>query len=408
MSSKRALLIYVAVAASIFGAVWGASALTAETKRQVFGFVGVSAMPFAFADTEAVLAWLDCYRAGRDMRQPCDFGYSHFPLTYPKTWLALAALPIGWKHAWPVAVIMESLLFLVTVLLVLPYPRAAAWPALGALASPPLLLALERANTDIWVLLLLYLACVAGCWAGAALIVVAGTLKVYPVAALASILDDRKRTWVAVALAALLFAGFCVTPLANWSEVLGSNLAYLSTTSSFGHQVLPEILNDSLSKRGVRIEPLLRVGAIMIFLGLLISTPWLARCLPSAGALATERDRRLIICAMAMFLISFAVGRNYDYKHIHLLLAIPALSAIAAQRRWICLEGLFLALLLAALWLTYDGNHTASRATQELVEWLLVPLSGVLLVQNLPGRMRGWWGALPVKVRLFNIRAETY
>ena len=67
-------------------------------------------------------------------------------------------------------------------------------------------------------------------------------------------------------------------------------------------------------------------------------------------------------------------------------------EVIAARRGWICLEGLFLALLLAALWLTYDGAHTVWRATQELVEWLLVPLSGVLLVQNFPGRVRGWRG----------------
>jgi len=392
MSSKRALLIYVAVAASIFGAVWGASALTAETKRQVFRFVGVSAMPFAFADTEVVLAWLDCYRAGRDMRQPCDFGYSHLPLNYPKTWLALAALPIGWKHAWPVAVIMESLLFLVTVLLVLPYPRAAVWPTLGALASPPLLLALERANADVLIFLFLFGACLAGGWVASVLIAVAGALKIYPIAAVISIADNgRKRTWAAAALALVLFAGFCFTPLANWSGVVLQHTQ--SATSSFDHQVLPEILNESLSKRGVRIEPLLRVGAIVIFLGLLISTPWLAKHLPAAGAPATERDRRLIVCAMAVFLACFAMGHNYDYRHIHFLLAIPALSAIAAQRRWICLEGLFLALLLAALWLTYDGAHTACRATQELVEWLLVPLSGVLLVQNLPGRVRGSRGA---------------
>jgi hypothetical protein len=387
MSPKRALLIYVVIAGSIFGAVWGASALPAETKRQVFRFVGVSAMPFAFADTEAVLAWLDCYRAGRDMRLPCNVGFSNFPLNYPKTWLALAALPVAWNHTWPVAVITELLLFLVTVLLVRPYPKAAVWPMLGALASPPLLLALERANADILLFLFLFGACLAGGWVASALIAVAGALKIYPIAAAISIADGRKRTWAAAALALLLFAGFCFSPLANWSGVVLQHTQ--SANASFGHQVLPEILNESLSKRGVRIEPLLRVGAFVIFLALLISTPWVARCLPSAGAPVTERDRRLIVCAMAVFLACFAIGRNYDYRHIHFLLAIPPLSAIAAQRRWICLEGLFLALLLAALWLTYDGNHTASRATQELVEWLLVPLSGVLLVQNLPGRVRG-------------------
>lgn len=378
MPSRRALCVYVTVGALIVGAVWAGSALPADTKGWLFRLVGVPAMPFAFGDTEGTLAWLDCYRAGHDLSKRCTVGYSQFPLTYPRTWFVFAYTPLRWDHVWPVAIVTEVLFFVVTILLVRPYPKPAVWPMLAALGSPPVLLGLERANTDLLVFLMLFLACVVGGWLGSALIVLSSSLKIYPIAAVASILEERRRTWAAASLVLLLFAGFSFSPLANWDGVAGSNLQYLSANVSFGHQVLPTLLNDILSKRGVHLSPFLRWAGLVTFLGTVPVTFWLARRLPLSGDAVPECDRRLIVCAMAVFLACFAIGRSYDYKHVHFLLAIPALAAIAARRGWMCLEGLYLALLLCGLWLTHDLNYTLSRVMQEMVEWILVPLSGVV------------------------------
>lgn len=344
-------------------------------------------MPFAFADTEAVLAWLECYRAGRDLSLPCNVGYTHNPLNYPRTWLWLARLPISWDHTWHAAIAVELLFFTATLVLIWRYASVALFPMVAALASPPLLLALERANADILLFLFLFAACLLGEWFAGGLVALAGALKIYPIAAVASIIDARKRSWIAAASAVLLFGAFCLSPLANWEGVVGRHTQ--TAVSSFGHQVLPEILGETLAKRGVQIEKFLRISAVLVFAALLFVTAWLARFVPPTDVQVPERDRRLIVCSTAVFLGCFAMGYNYDYRHIHFLLAIPALSAIAARHRWICLEGLYVALILCALWLTYDYTHTISRATQELVEWMLVPLSGVLLLHYFPQKV---WG----------------
>lgn len=385
MSENRARLVYILIAATIIGSVWAASTLPGEQKKRFFDLVGVPAMPHPFVDTEAVLAWLECHRAGRDMALPCNVGYTRNPLNYPRTWLFLARSPISWDHTWHVAVIIEVLFFAATLVLIWPYPKAALLPMTAALASPPLLFALERANVDILLFLFLFLACLAGGWVAGGLITIAGTLKIYPIVAVVSIIDDRRRSWIPAALAVLLFGVFCLSPLANWQGVVGHHTQ--AAFSSFGHQVLPEFLGETLSKRGIKIEKLLRVSAVLIFAALMVVTSWLVHLVPSVGASESERDRRLIVCSMAVFLGCFAMGYNFDYRHIHCLLTIPALSAIASRHRWICLEGLYLALVLCGLWLTYDPHHTISRATQELVEWLLIPLSVVVGMRHIPVTM---------------------
>jgi hypothetical protein len=208
---------------------FGGVLLCFATWPQMFRLGGVNHLGAWFIDLYAILASCDALAAGLDPYLPNPLDVFGRPHVYSHWWLGLGRL--GFTRAdTPMLGFLLGAAFFVAAVFALRPRRWAEWVgALAVLCSPPVLLALERANNDLVVFVLLapVVPCllspsVAMRLCAVPLILAAAALKVYPLVALALLLagrdarDTRRLGWAAAGTArwfglvagGLIFAGF--------------------------------------------------------------------------------------------------------------------------------------------------------------------------------------------------------
>ncbi|MFI5336529.1 MAG: hypothetical protein ACHQ5A_07080 [Opitutales bacterium] len=159
-----------------------------------------------FLDSYAILASSDAVQQGLDPNLPNPLDVYNRPHRYSSWWLALGRLGLTRGDNFLFGVTLAGLLFVTGWLTLAPRsPGELAW-SLALLLSPPVLLAVNRANNDLVVFALLGLAL----WAGgkkpglqlsllAFSVVLATGLKFYPVVAagaLAAAALTRRHRWL--------------------------------------------------------------------------------------------------------------------------------------------------------------------------------------------------------------------
>lgn len=195
---------------------FGGVLLCFATWPQMFRLSGVNHLGAWFIDLYAILASCDALAAGLDPYLPNPLDVFGRPHVYSHWWLGLGRL--GFTRAdTPMLGFLLGAAFFVAAVFALRPSRWAEWVgAVAVLCSPPVLLALERANNDLVVFVLLapVVPCllspsVAVRLCAVPLILAAAALKVYPLVALALLLagrdarDTRRIGWVAGLLLAV-------------------------------------------------------------------------------------------------------------------------------------------------------------------------------------------------------------
>jgi len=288
--------------------------------------------PLPLFDLEGVLSWRDCYLRGLDVMSvnPCDpqgrlSNYS--PLFY--------LLPTGGVRNTIVLGLLLDGAFLVTMPWLL-WPSTAAEFAVAALAciSHVVLFAVERANIDILMFLLMLVALLL--WRrGAHLIayavmVVSGLLKFYPLALLVMVARERCRSLLAISIVSTLTVGIFVFFFRN--EL--SRIPHLLPRPSFyGNQ-----FGALLFAYGV-VDQL----GLPLFIRWLIELPMLTTSLWAALTLASRFDRAIpnidwnapkmsLLLGSAITMAGcFYLMDNIDYRAIFLVALFPGLFALRCQ-----------------------------------------------------------------------------
>lgn len=314
-----------------------------------------------FLDSYAVLAASDTVRAGLDPDQPMVLDVLHRPHSYSDWWFALRWLGLTRADnfllggAWVAAFLLSAWAVL--------RPRGAG-PTLWFLAlllSPPVLMAVNRANNDLVIFTLL--ASTALVWrpdaswrVAAALGAVAlGTgLKFYPVAAgsLVLLLPPGPLRWKMAAGASLLLGGV----LANvWPALTRGTFDLLSPVYLLGAPLLPR-------EFGWTGRTPLLAGALLLFALAWLLTQrgrlsWPADPRPTARATA---EAAAFVLGASVLLACFVAGISYAYRGIFFLLTAPwlwRLAATAAPGRNRFAARWTVALVTVTLWL--DGGFCA-------------------------------------------------
>ena len=305
----RALLVALAAG---FGAYMALLSMPARLAQ--WYALGVPPLGDDFGDLRVVTAGWDCWRRGLDVlvANPCDPWAR--PMNYPRLWLLPSLLGLG-ESATAVLGIALCLGFLGAMMLLVGRLGLANTIIYGAaLASPAVLLAVERGNTDLAVFAL----CVAGLAAiqrwgsagtaiGVALILVATMLKLYPVFALV-VLVPRTRLAVAALAIAAIYALLTLPDLALISQATPRPTVY-----AYGTAPLTEVV-------GVGSRAL---GLVLVAAALLASSLGIARRTAEAAVPSLALDAFLV--GGAMFLGTFLIGSNYTYRLLLLLLTMPQL-----------------------------------------------------------------------------------
>ena len=352
--------------------------------------------PFAtpFLDMDYLLATAQCSRHGFDvyLSNPCDALGRLFD--YSPLWLIVMPRRLGsadtlWLGALVDVAFLSSLLFVMR-------PRSPAEAAIFGLAvfSPATLFALERANSDLLIfLLILYGSAVdngAPIRRGLSYLfyLTAGLLKYYPLVLLILLVRHRRRV-------ALLYGGAMVSALLAFAfyyrgQIIAS-LANVPESSCIAERFHPSFVGNAFGAKNLPFGLACRLGAawlppgaVAAALFLILSLMTLFRIRRTMRSFAAAEidwhGSELQTLALASLLIAscFFAGTSLDYREIYFLLAIPGLLELrsaaktAAQRRLCSLLCAALPLLMWGQFIRqgFSGAFaSAAWAVRELLWW---------------------------------------
>jgi hypothetical protein len=370
--------------------------------------LGFDARAAPFIDLEGVLSAIDCHRMGYDViaTNPCDPELRTH--NYGPVWLLAAATPVTRHWLVPLSIVLD--LLFIAALVALPVARGrreVAFLTLAAISSS-VTYALERANVDLIIFLLITVAALAALrgpllrLAGYAAILFATTLKLYPATALVLLARERPLRCAAIAVLCLALLGTYVTLEA---ETLRRSVALIPTGmyfhDRFGAVNLPAGLHELGLLPGARgaqiVQGLLALAPLALALRLAFA-PGLAAAL----ARLTPAEDVFLMVGAALILGCFFTAQNVAYRGVFLLFVLPGLTAlwrIAPDPRW---RAAFAAQSIVTLLLLWEG---AARTPLEFdISTLGTPLAAALVWHGRQvewlAREVLWWAFVPLLVAI--------
>lgn len=309
------------------------------------GLMGVADFNRWFLDSHAVLAANDAAHAGLDPLKPNPLDAFNRPHVYSDWWLGLGTLGLTRSDNFLVGGTWVVGFLAVLFVTVRPGTLGAAlWLVLLA-GSPPVFLAVIRANNDLVIFIVLALGLLAlrsgKAW-GAALAVgavaVATGLKFYPIAAglVFLVLQPTRRRWVTT-VAALLVGGAVLWSVRD--QVQRGAFLVEPEIYTMGARIWLAGFGVPLALTKPVALALLALGAVVV-----MRRGWTRGLTDETHALA---DRTMLTVGAVLLVFCFLATVNYGYRWIFVLWAAPW---IWAQRETSGAARLLIWLLPVVLW----------------------------------------------------------
>jgi hypothetical protein len=223
----------------------------------------------------------------------------------------------------------------------------------------------------------------------------AATAKIYPVFAIPAYLFVRRHG--AAVTAIVCSAAFAVYALVTIGDIQAiARIAPQGEYHSFGARILPAAIyhrfvpdrwqGGLITKQLVAIVPVLIGGGLVWFRG--------RKALPQPDEKQVSANRLAFYLGSLIFIGTFAVGNNFDYRLVFILLTLPQLfdwvSETPRDPRG-RLAGITIAVVLILLWIGALSEPLA--LTDEVATWAAVGLLLALLAASVP-RLRTIWGVI--------------
>ncbi len=341
-------------------------------------------------DLLIIIRGMDCLPAG-------SFNYLdyHCPpvvnqFNYPMLWIRLfSALGITQEQAPWIAVGMLAVFVSSVFALLRGAPLREGMVVGLAMVSPPVLLVMQRANSDEVIFAMVVFACVlrdrrCGWVASPLLIGCAAFFKLYP-GILAGVFfllarSARERAaWVFTGFAFVLYVFF------NMDEFQYiSHLTVRGVQSSFGVNVLPELVLEV--PPGYQLDEF-RGMVQMVLSPLAVGAMWLLAqgyrgyFTQLAQSLRRDRNSAYFYCGAAVFVFMFfAQGNNWNYRMVYLLMCLPQAEAWARSPN-ATLRGSAYALAVLMLLCLWCAGHWW-QVTGAAFTWVMCLWLGALLLRK--------------------------
>jgi hypothetical protein len=362
-----------------------------------------------FADLRAITAGAECIDLGYDVlvNNPCDPW--HRSMNYPRIWSFVAYLGIDQSYTNILGILIIVLYFSSIFYLIghLNKVSSTIYYSL-VLCSPTAMLAVERCNNDLIIFILLS-------WAilvvnknylqfkssiSYSIIFLASMLKLYPVFAFTILLRERGKR---IALSTLaIFLGFFLYIVSIKDQLpLISKATPRAVSFSYGMKVVADVLLPKFYIfNGLNIKSInslkIIIPLIMIFIVLLLAI----KCsgilnslyfLDLSEKLVNSGNLNAFRIGTSIFIGTFIIGNNWDYRLIFLIFTIPqllefmSLNIVKSRNSISKLSQLTLIVLLLTLWLS--AISLSIFFFDELLNWILVYLYLLLFIMTLPKRL---------------------
>ena len=360
--------------------------------------MGVPSLSPSFADTRTLTVALESHLAGEQIWQPNARDPWERPFNYPRVWLLLENLGINQSHTNLIGLGLAVIFFVCLWRLARGLSLKEGLYFSLLVFSPVTMFAVERGNIDLLMFAMLTAAVMlldlrntyklAG---SAALIMVAAIAKLFPFFGIALFWSLPKRTCLKVtAICSALFGGYLLLTMSDLKLI--SNATPRPTFLGYGSDViLASVLgNGTLTMMVSKIVFLLLLGAI--WLRLRKSDP----VLPATALDNAEEPSFELNCfrvGASVYLGTFLLGNNWDYRLVFLLLIVPqclrwykttTLLRKAALLNLICIA-------LAFHWYFYSNeNILRLMLVKQAINWTLAGGVLYLLLQSAPQWLKQW------------------
>jgi len=351
----------------------------------------------SFVDARIITASAESYRLGFDpaIENPRDPFGRLFNL--PAAWKVLFLTKLDQSHTDRLAgfFIASFLLGLIPFLTRLTPPSN--WIVALCAFSPPVMLAIERGNVDLFVF---FVCAIALLWVernlpiSAILLFGAGMLKIYPLFGLISFFHlERKRFLNFLAYPTILFIVYILLTFNTFRRVFANT--EIGLDFSYGLGVLPLYIEQLTGSA--------QYYAISILLSYLFVILVAGACLHEAdrSVNALTGENQLYLSAFRLgagiYLGTFLLGNNWDYRLMFLLFTLPQLIEWAKQDKAAKFTLICILVSFAYLWIAMRVPF--AYFVDELANWLVFAGFFYLVMVSSPGWIRN-------EIHLFFWRAK--
>jgi hypothetical protein len=247
-----------------------------------------------------------------------------------------------------------------------------SWWLVAAAFSSSILLLVERGNNDLAVFSLVCLAQAVPLAAGLGILFVAALLKLYPVLCWPAFIRTRNTLILAVVLGAALFLLQDELGAIHKAQPMRAYLSYGSPSFSYAFKVMGHVT-----------VPGLLISAVLVVASLGALLPF-AHHIRFVQDARFEARRRFFYAGAFVFLGTFVLGSNWDYRLTFLLFCVPLLATLesAAFRRTLLIV-LLVSLNHSALgtWFGLAG-YAVNELAKGMLFVLLAAVTTMVLVQD--------------------------
>jgi hypothetical protein len=311
-----------------------------------------------FFDLQVILNGVELAAQGRDPYQVPATNERPYWYNYPSIWLALRHVGADLSWVRTLGLAMAAIYLVALLLATNPRSPLAAACTIGLMLAPPSLIVVAMANNEEVVFALLVLAgfgwerrWLRG-WLAPALVASAGVLKLYPSCGLAAFVDGRRRTSLGIFAIGCGLAFFFalhfpelreisrLTPRPHAYAVGSQVLASRLLDASDRHSTLANIFGSAGSLKLWRIVlPAVSALILVLIIGFSCRKGWRdAGHDPRPDLPARQlRERFLFRLSALLHLAYFAIGHNWFYREVILILALPWLIVDPRRRPLIAL-----------------------------------------------------------------------
>jgi hypothetical protein len=367
--SQRARLV---VAGALGGYFWLLEALGGHSK---WTKLGVPNDFHWFDDLRNVTSAWECARQHIAVlpSNPCD--PFHRPTNYPRLWLLPSHLGLGQGDTHTIGWIIVGCFFAAAVLVTPPGAsiRTGLLYVL-ALCSPAAMLGVERGNIDLTMFPLLLLAVlisrrrIRGLIVSGACVLLAAVLKLHPIFAVGFLVRRRSRPALITAGAVLVaFAAYVIALHTQIHQVVSA--VPQEDKYSYGLRRITEWISAATEGSTATRASLPGWDVLLLLATAVIAYLLAKRLRPRLAAQrddpASRRDLDLFWAGACIYVGTYAIARNFDYRLIFCLLTVPQLARWAGagyKLAYVTIVG-----LLGAMWL--DGWYDSRTVHHVLDGW---------------------------------------